>query len=86
MALLMPCSPHYSTGAPPSIRRSTPMIWASVNRVFFTGISSFILPRKFNFRILSTSGGDYRMTPGEKLREDWFPTIFQRMSKDAEQT
>ncbi|MBQ4827444.1 hypothetical protein J4729_23290, partial [Leisingera sp. HS039] len=30
---------------------------ASVNRVFFIGISSFILPRKFYFRIRLRSGG-----------------------------
>ena len=33
------------------------MIWASVKRVFFIGISSFILPRKFYFRIPLRSGG-----------------------------
>ena len=33
------------------------MTWASVNRVFFIGISSFILPRKFYFRIPLRSGG-----------------------------
>ena len=33
------------------------MIWASVNRVFFIGISSFILPRKFYFHIPLRSGG-----------------------------
>ncbi|NKX41409.1 hypothetical protein HGG71_07985, partial [Rhodobacteraceae bacterium R_SAG2] len=33
------------------------MIWASVKRVFFNGISSFILPRKFYFRIPLRSGG-----------------------------
>ena len=32
------------------------MIWASVNRVFFIGLSSFILPRKFGFRIHLRSG------------------------------
>ncbi|MFG6505919.1 NYN domain-containing protein [Sulfitobacter sp. Ks16] len=54
----MPCSRHNSAaGTPPSIWRSTPMIWASVKRVFFIGISSFILPRKFYFRIPLTSGG-----------------------------
>ncbi|MBO9455303.1 hypothetical protein J7376_16815, partial [Paracoccus sp. R12_1] len=37
--------------------RSTPMIWASVYRVFFIGISSVILPRKFYFRIPLRSGG-----------------------------
>ncbi|WP_205518853.1 hypothetical protein, partial [Pseudotabrizicola algicola] len=40
--------------------RSTPMIWASVKRLFFIGISSFILPRKFYFRIPLTMG---RITP-----------------------
>lgn len=33
------------------------MICASVNRVFFIGISSFILPRKFFFRIPLLKGG-----------------------------
>jgi hypothetical protein len=33
------------------------MICASVNRVFFIGISSFILPRKFFFRISFRSVG-----------------------------
>jgi len=37
------------------------MIWASVNRVFFIGLSSFILPRKFYFRIHLRSGA---ITPG----------------------
>ena len=60
VALLMPCSRHSSAaGTPPSIWRSTAMIWASVNRVFFIGISSFILPRKFYFRTPLISGGDY---------------------------
>lgn len=58
VALLIACSRHSSAaGTPPSIWRSTPMIWASVKRAFFIGISSFILPRKFGFRIPSRSGG-----------------------------
>lgn len=32
------------------------MIWASVNQVFFIGISSFILPRKLYLRIPLTTG------------------------------
>ncbi|WP_207186326.1 hypothetical protein, partial [Rhodovulum sulfidophilum] len=36
--------------------RSTPMIWASVKRLFFIGISSSILPRKFYVRIPLTTG------------------------------
>ena len=62
VALLIPCSRHNSAaGTPPSIWRSTPMICASVNRVFFIGISSFILPRKFYFRIPLRSGGITRI-------------------------
>lgn len=37
------------------------MIWAAVNRVFLIGISSFILTRKFYFRIRLRSEGDYRI-------------------------
>jgi len=58
VALLMPCSRHSSAaGTTPSIWRSTPMNCASVNRVFLIGISSFILPRKFFFRISFRSVG-----------------------------
>jgi len=54
------------------------MIWASVKRVFFIGISSFILPRKFYFRIPLRSGGitewDNRPSENEIKRfEDTFP-------------
>ena len=60
VALLTPCSRHSSAaGTPPSIWRSTAMIEASVKRVFFIKISSFILPRKFYSRIPLRSGGDY---------------------------
>ncbi|WP_237401211.1 hypothetical protein, partial [Rhodovulum sulfidophilum] len=44
------------TGIPPSAWRSAPMIWASVKRLFFIGISSSILPRKFYVRIPLTKG------------------------------
>ena len=58
VALLIPCSRQSSVaGTPPSIYRSMPMIWASVNRVVFIEIPSSILPRKFYFRIPLKSGG-----------------------------
>ena len=43
------------------------MIWASVKRVFFIGISSVILPRKFYFRIPLRSGGLPREANGQRL-------------------
>ncbi|WP_212710179.1 hypothetical protein, partial [Rhodobacter sp. JA431] len=41
----------------------------SVKRVFFIGISSFILPRKFHFRIPLGSGGITPGTTGKKLQD-----------------
>ena len=58
VALLMPCSRHSSAAdKPPSICRSTTMIWASVKRLLFIRLSSFILPKEFYFRIPLRLGG-----------------------------
>lgn len=44
----------------------------SVKRVFFIGISSFILPRKFDFRITLRSGGlPHRELKRNLLRRPW---------------
>ena len=48
----------------PSLR-CTLMICASMNHVFFIGISSFIPPRKFYFRILLRPG-DYPVDESAK--------------------
>ena len=54
------------------------MICASVNRVFFIRISSFILPRKFYFRIPLRSGGLPAEVFREKIMEEMGRSLYPR--------